>query len=829
TFPLAVDRVRLVLECLELRAAAGAVACGLLADDTHLLPVAGSGVRLHEAPVVVTLRPPGEQPPEPADAGAPPPARCYPLSAMHFPATSLGVLFAPAGGPVARALAAWRPDHPAGPFYAAGNERVFEIRVCRRPVVPGIALRAGRRLLASLGAGLQGRPLDLALCQAPTGLGVVWLDTDLPGCPPDRARMLAQLAGAPLRVGQVIDLASPKCSVRVVRLMSRQFADVPSGVAHTTGPEPTLLHVHAPRGPATGPRRLVALPPDRASPELVLLEPAPGAVGSPAGRLLVSPGAFRRLAGPAAGPGRGAVPFAAAGAQFDVCPDEGVPRFAILVPPADWPAFALPGGLPLRLDPAPGLPVAARVDIRLAGDPAAARALPCDETLKRAFLAAHAGATMRLDRPLTFACQGIALQAAIQRIAWAGSPDLARPAGLLPMDSHAAAQCLRFLAPGSPRPSPGRWLLVDRPHAGPGAEHGPCLEARPMPPGVAVAPGRAIVSPDTYQHLRGGLPGRGDVFLTWGDRALMIAPGPWPGGRLPAGQVALSPDSWDRLFDGQCFRRVGLSASLPRVALVEVHLAQGVPGLMFASHPGLVAAFVQMLDRSELDLPVQDTTLRARLVHLAGADLRPLGSGLLDMHHARAFIYMSAPGDDFPVLDRPASVLLRAPLLAGDLRLPVVFGRDPGRPDRKCVMVPAETLHALQAHCLEDDPALRVNRDYLVLPHDLAPHPPHILAARGVFPADGSAMVLSCTQLPEVLTATCQVATGGHAPGPEDAELLASLLPGALPRSGVIQTHQRYTVAPGPDRPTAELVATWLTDEAGAPCEAGVLVAGLTR
>lgn len=69
------------------------------------------------------------------------------------------------------------------------------------------------------------------------------------------------------------------------------------------------------------------------------------------------------------------------------------------VHPLDGPGLGVPGPSPARLRPAPGLPLAASAQVSFA--PAAGQPLRqglCPDRLRRDLLAAHGGATLRLDR-----------------------------------------------------------------------------------------------------------------------------------------------------------------------------------------------------------------------------------------------------------------------------------------------------------------------------------------------------------------------------------------------------------------------------------------------
>lgn len=74
---------------------------------------------------------------------------------------------------------------------------------------PGAGLRASLQLLAPLAVLLQGRPLVLTPCAAPPDLAVAWLAADVEPGQLDHAQMLSQLAGVPLRVGDVCPPALP--------------------------------------------------------------------------------------------------------------------------------------------------------------------------------------------------------------------------------------------------------------------------------------------------------------------------------------------------------------------------------------------------------------------------------------------------------------------------------------------------------------------------------------------------------------------------------------------------------------------------------------------
>ncbi|KCV67426.1 hypothetical protein H696_06118 [Fonticula alba] len=197
TLHLAIGSVELALLVTDLRVDGASLPDGAIDKSTQVILAAGPEVQLLDAPVVVSL----------SGLLGHAPEQHVILNAMHLSLGSLDVLFAPAGGQVARALAAHRPDAPEGPFYARHQERVFHIRICHRPTVPGLALRASPRLFSSLGLRQHGRPMPLVVCDPPPVLGVVWLETDEPFEQHDQARVQRELAGAPLHAGHVSCLA----------------------------------------------------------------------------------------------------------------------------------------------------------------------------------------------------------------------------------------------------------------------------------------------------------------------------------------------------------------------------------------------------------------------------------------------------------------------------------------------------------------------------------------------------------------------------------------------------------------------------------------------
>ncbi|KCV69747.1 hypothetical protein H696_04153 [Fonticula alba] len=842
TLCLVAGGVELALEVVELRAPAGAVGHGLLSADTQVVLVAkpGGRVRLHGGPVVVGVTPPGA----PSHGVALPLGQLYPVDMVHLPATSLDVLLAPADGPVARALCAGWARHPNGSFYAAHDGRTLQIRICTRPVLPGTALRAGERLLLSLNT--RGQPLLLGPGDAPRDLAVVCLDSDLADDGLDRPGMLAMLAGAPLRRGDIIRLARPRGRFRVSRLMDRDFREVSAGMATGHGPEPTVIHVRSPRDRPDDRPLVASLRPDPGRPEAVLLDLAPGAPDSAEGTLLVSPAAFRRIAGPD-DLRRGAARFLAQGALFDVRPSDRVPRFTMAMHPRDLAALGPVHMDTLHLAPLPGIPVAARVDIRFAGDPAAARGLPCDETLKQAFLAAHAGATMRLDRDLPFEWQGHRLLAGIHGIGWADAPEVDRPVGLLPEKHSAAAGCLHVLAPGAAGPARRQWLLLSPPPGG-HAEHQALLSLEARASQLArFPPGRATVNPLAYRELREWLPEAEEAFLrSSGGHALLLEPDPDPRAAPSHQQLTLSAWDFGRLFAGRSLHWAGASMLPPHAARVEIHLSVG-PG----SGPGApikyssaMEAVLQIMDDTMLsvgqtfDLPLPRGTAHARVAQLLDPHMEPVMAGMLSMRRWPGFVHLSAPGGGLRLLGVPPTVLLQLPLLGPAIRLPVADAISPMHLDHSGIQAPEETLRLLRRHCLDDGPGLFLDQGLHMLPAtdpspELPPH--HLLLGQDLHRQLPGPMRLKYAWPPEIAMATCFLSMDEERRLPPlDPEQLERQLYQALGPASVLQTYQKYRITvPGEDSPEqrheAFLVPTRQMDMHNVARPAGLLVPRLTR
>ncbi|KCV67812.1 hypothetical protein H696_05767 [Fonticula alba] len=255
TLDLVVDEVAPSLGVAALRAANGPTGCGLFGPGARvILAVQSAGnMSLADAPVVVGL-----VPPEGVASGAgPPPRQLHVVGASHCPEASLDVPLAPVGGPAARVLATRRPERPGASFYVSGGQR---------------------RLL--MGPGSRGHPRLRVPCDAPPGLAVICLETDLVSPQLDEPRRMAMLAGAPLRVGNDIRLSAHRRLVRVARLVDRDFNDVQSGVAHGA-PEATIIHVWATQGELQEPRALAARRSCATRPAAVSLELLPGEPGGP--------------------------------------------------------------------------------------------------------------------------------------------------------------------------------------------------------------------------------------------------------------------------------------------------------------------------------------------------------------------------------------------------------------------------------------------------------------------------------------------------------------------------------------------------------------------
>ncbi|KCV67431.1 hypothetical protein H696_06123 [Fonticula alba] len=298
------------LAAVELRAADGrAVPTGMVTPATTVTLVAGPGVQLPGAPVTVAL---SVGRPRPGDADSAPYPRHVTLTSMYQAPHDLDVLLAPAGEAVARALARSAPA--GGPFYVRHQDRVLEVRICPRPTVPGIALRASVRVAASLGSGSDGRPVALDVCEAPPAVAVAWLETDVALCPARRAHMVAELIGAPLTAGQIFRWAPSDALVRVVRLMDRDFRGIGAGQAGAFAAE-TVLFMQTASGPGEQPHHLVVVPEAPAGERALLLASVP--MDRAPGTLLVSEAAFSRLAGPGRAHHR-AIPFICQGGLLNV-------------------------------------------------------------------------------------------------------------------------------------------------------------------------------------------------------------------------------------------------------------------------------------------------------------------------------------------------------------------------------------------------------------------------------------------------------------------------------------------------------------------------------
>ncbi|KCV67417.1 hypothetical protein, variant [Fonticula alba] len=427
TFRLVIDLIELDVAVTELRRISpprAGVSCGWVGPGSRVLLAAKADGRvdLLNAPVMVTLS---------APEGARPESELHILYPDYQPAHNLDVLLASAEGPAGRALLAWQAASDLSGLYVRHGDRVFQVRLCPGAGPGGMGLRGGRRLLASMARRAHGRPVSLAVCRPPAPLAVVWLETSRDIEQVDRSWLLAELAGAPLRVGQIIRFTSPAYCVRVARLMDRDFGDVPYGTA-SDGPsdDRTLVYVQTPRGRPEAMPRLASITSGPGEEAVMLLEPVAGQVDHPPGTLLVSEPAFRRMAG-LVGQDSGPVRLQYRGMVFDVRPSKGVARFAVETHPREFMLMDEPG--PFTLSPAPWVPVAACMVVAFAAAPGevAGAGRPSGDLLKGDFLATHAGGTMQLGRTLPFVSGGRRMVATVHRLTWPGTPDTERPVGLL--------------------------------------------------------------------------------------------------------------------------------------------------------------------------------------------------------------------------------------------------------------------------------------------------------------------------------------------------------------------------------------------------------------
>ncbi|KCV67811.1 hypothetical protein H696_05766 [Fonticula alba] len=850
TLSLEVEGLPVELSPVELRTAGGATRSGSLAPGAELLLIAGptGGLALSRAPVVAALPFLAHAPADPGEGPF------HMVSPWHWPETSLDVLLAPAGGPVARALAARRPGTPDGRLYASHAGRVYEIRVCMGGSVAGLSLRMSERLLLSL--GLQGRPMVLAPCAAPPDLAVVWLETDAPIRQIDREAVLSAVAGAPLHVDEVVRFAGLRFSARVVRLMGRDLRPVSTGVAVYPGPGHTILHVQTPCGDPGDLHQLVTLQPSDPRREALLLEPMVPDRGMAATEqtLLVSAGVFRQVASSEA-LCQGVARFLCRGMLLDVRPGDGMRPYAIAIPTGARRALGPFGTAPLALTPAPAVAVAASVEVSFgpeampAGGP-----LPDMHRLRGDFLRAHRQTTMHLGQALPFRSGDVDLLATVRRVVWSGTPGVDRPVGLLPAEASDGCACLQVTGtgppvsggpesgsgpagPGVPADAARRWLLVGDAAAGPGLLG---LEASASPP-EGLAPGRASVSIGDHRLLCALAAGGPDVFLQVNGHLLLVYPDPHPGGRSAAGsRIVLSQWDFGCIFGQQQVLWAAVSMAPPVVDLVEVDLSPGPAAAGPISHSALVASFRQALQGTVLsvgqavELPTPGATLPGHISSLVDGDLRPLKAGLLAA--GDTFVYMNARGAGYGVLDCPLSALIRMPLLDAYIRLPVAGAPDVDmsrvslrRPD---IRVSARTMGSLRAHFLEGRRPIFLNEDYQLRPVEdgrLRLRHNRVLLGQDLLPPAGPYSLMD-TEPPEVLSVTCEVFPDGAGPRSGlDVRLLEDALLRALPPDNVIRANV-YSVLLDPlDRSSrVDISVLWMEGARKNSCQLAVVVPGLT-
>ncbi|KCV67430.1 hypothetical protein H696_06122 [Fonticula alba] len=773
------------------------VACGLVDVSTAVLLAAGPGVRLLGAPRLVAL-----------SAGCAAPAQHFLLHAIHQPVASLDVLFAPAGGPVARALAGWQPADPDGPFYVKHRERVLALRICPRPTVPGIGLRAGPKLALSLDPDPTGRPVSLELCEAPPAVAVAWLETDVKLDEVDRARMHGELLGAPLGAGDMIRLVSPELLARVVRLQGWDFDALPMGRLAPLSDQ-TLCYVQTAHGPPTHAQQLVLLPAGPHGTDVLMLVPL--LMECAPGTLLVSEAAFRRLA---LGAPLGSLLFACQGGFLAVRPSDEVGRFDVGIHPQDAEQLGLPSAAPLVLERAPRIPPASSATV--------------------AFWPAEG----------------------VQTLAWAAAGEGTAGFGMLAEGTllHVAGTGCEG---GRPVEDEGRrWLGVELPaETETDTETGTeiVIEAKtkteiepPLCLEVVTSPlegfpeGRAAVSQALYQTLRARLPDSMDLFLQSHDQPLVLFPDPNPRSSLSDGQLIVGRGDVGRIFGHRRVLWAGARASPTHVFQVDLHLAlAGGPPVSCVVQSLALGAFLQLLDQSVIFLgqvchfPAGGTILRGRVARLLDTGLRPVRAGYLDNGHAPVFVHMSVPGRGFRVVGQPESVLLPVPRLAEPIRLPVTTRQFAVYIEAESAQVPEATFLALQRHFLVAGPAIFINQDYRLVPKlkyglDLEPH--HVLVGVGLRRDKRRPLVLRYCQPPDLLLAKCCAVPKEQQqqpPAAVDPGVLTRLLHRSLPEDRAIIKGRLYDTEPG--SPDFFLLPNWLGAEGHASVAIGTLVPGLTR